>query len=65
MDCREDQPVKTRAFSGYFESVSAQRGFPNSYKSDSVFATSSGEGEHGKRLFDGFESSRGCLGRGR
>jgi transposase len=36
-------------------------GFPNSCKSDSVFATSSGEGEHGKRLFDGIENSRGCL----
>jgi len=40
-------------------------GFPNSCKSDSVFATTSGEGDHGKRLFDGLENSRGSLGRGR
>ena len=32
-------------------------GFPNGCKSDSVFATSNGEGDHGKGLFDGFERS--------
>src|ERR1035437_2127308 len=47
----------TRAFSGRSESISTHRGFPNSCKSDSVFATSNGEGDHGKRLFDGLESS--------
>ena len=57
--------AQTRAFSGRSESISTHRGFPNSCKSDSVFATSNGEGDHGKRLFDGLESSCCGLGRGR
>ena len=39
-------------------------GFPNSCKSDSVFAISSGEDDHGKGLFDGLEGLRCGLGRG-
>jgi hypothetical protein len=57
--------AQARAFSGRSESISTHRGFPNSCKSDSVFATSNGEGYHGKRLFDGLESSCCGLGRGR
>src|ERR1035437_3177450 len=44
------RPAAARAFSGRSESISTHRGFPNSCKSDSVFATSNGEGDHGKRL---------------
>src|SRR5487761_2557020 len=39
-------------------------GFPNSCKSDSVFAISSDEDDHGKGLFDGLEGLRCGLGRG-
>jgi hypothetical protein len=61
----KERELLIRALSGWSESVSTHGGFPNSCKSDSVFATTSGEGDHGKRLFDGLENSRGSLGRGR